>query len=140
VTDELTSVIIRLQRQTGFTVKVVRTDHGTEYSSFDKFCRSQGIVREYSTPDCPEQNGKAERLNRAIVEKTRALLHHHNSPQVLWTEAVQVAGLLRNYTASEGQTITPFELLYGKTARCVSTPGLRLFCFNPYPEEEAFQA
>jgi hypothetical protein len=30
VTDEIISVIHRLRRQTGYTVKAVRTDHGTE--------------------------------------------------------------------------------------------------------------
>jgi hypothetical protein len=94
-------------------VKAVRTDHGTEYAAFDKFCRTQGIVRQYSATYTPEQNGRAERLNRTIIETTRAILHHHKAPKVLWPEAVQVACLLRNYRPSASHSSTPYELIYG---------------------------
>jgi transposase InsO family protein len=94
-------------------VKAVRTDQGKEYAAFDKFCRTQGIVRQYSATYTPEQNGRAERLNRTLIETTRAILHHHKAPKILWPQAVQVACCLRNYRPSAGKKSTPYELLYG---------------------------
>jgi transposase InsO family protein len=91
----------------------VRTDHGTKYAAFDKSCRQAGLVRQYSAPYTPAQNRRAKRLNRTIIEKTRALPLQHRSPKVLWPEAVQVACQLRNYTLSADQECTPHELLYG---------------------------
>jgi transposase InsO family protein len=131
VTDELVTVIHRLQRQTGHAVKAVRTDHGTEYCAFDNFCMTEGIVRQCSAPQAPERNGRAQRLNRTIVEKIRALLHHHNTPKILLSEAIHVSCSLRNCVSEAGQRSTPYEFLYGEKP---DVSRLRIFvcCLRPY--------
>lgn len=120
-TDELIAIINRLQRQTGHCVKRVRTDQGTEYFGFSKYCKQQGIVHELSAVYTPEQNGRAERLNRTLMERTRALLQDYNAPKVLWSEAVKVACMTRNCIPSEGKTCTPHELLFE------TKPNLQMF-------------
>lgn len=53
-----------------------RADNGGEYISneFKRFCRQRGIVMDYTTPYNPEMNSVAERLNRTLEEKARAMI------------------------------------------------------------------
>jgi transposase InsO family protein len=112
-TNELVAIISRLERQTGYQVKRVRTDQGTEYYDFDKYCKSSGVVHELSATYTPEQNGRAERLNRTLIERVRTLLMQHKSPKVLWAEAVKVANLMRNCIPTAEETKSPIEKIYG---------------------------
>lgn len=54
----------------------LRCDNGTEYTSkkFRGWCSTKGINIEYTPPYTPQLNGKAERLNRTLVEKVRAMI------------------------------------------------------------------
>jgi hypothetical protein len=63
----------------------------------------------------PEQNGRAERLNRTLLERTRALMHEHKAPKVLWAHAIQFACMLKNCIPGNGQTATTHQLLLGNT-------------------------
>jgi Reverse transcriptase (RNA-dependent DNA polymerase)/Integrase core domain/GAG-pre-integrase domain len=112
-TDELVAIIRRLQKQTGGEVKRVRTDQGTEYYGLDKFCKSTGVVHELSATYTPEQNGRAERLNRTLIERVRALLLQFKAPKILWAEAIQVASLVRNCVPVAGDTRSPMEKMFG---------------------------
>jgi transposase InsO family protein len=68
-------VLKRWERQTGHRVKILRTDHGTEFLGIlREFVESNGVERQFSSPYVPEQNGRAERLNRTLLEKCRAIL------------------------------------------------------------------
>jgi hypothetical protein len=66
-----------LENQTGRKIKVLRTDNGGEYTSkeFNDFCAGEGIRRELIVPYNTQQNGVAERKNKAIVGVARAMLH-----------------------------------------------------------------
>ncbi|GJX39753.1 putative ribonuclease H-like domain-containing protein, partial [Tanacetum coccineum] len=56
-------------------VKIIRSDNGTEFKNkvMDDFCREKGIKREYNIARTPQQNGMAERRNRALIEATEQL-------------------------------------------------------------------
>jgi hypothetical protein len=96
-------------------VKCVRTDQGTEYYGLAKYCREQGIIHDMSATYTPEQNGRAERLNRTLIERTRAILHEHNAPKLMWSFAIQVAALLRNCIPCNGHAATPpHQLMFDK--------------------------
>jgi transposase InsO family protein len=58
-----------VENQTGRKIKVLRTDNGGEYTSkeFNDFCAREGIKRELNVPYNPQQNGVAERKNKALV-------------------------------------------------------------------------
>ncbi|SCZ92785.1 BZ3500_MvSof-1268-A1-R1_C147g00778 [Microbotryum saponariae] len=73
----------------GATLKVLRTDNGGEYCSraFTEFCKTRGTRRQYSIPRTPQQNGRAERVNRSIVEGVLALLVDAHLPKTFWEEA-----------------------------------------------------
>ncbi|KAE8655983.1 Phosphatidylinositol/phosphatidylcholine transfer protein SFH1 [Hibiscus syriacus] len=49
-------------------IKCFRIDNGGEYTSeeFDDFCRKEGIKRQFTVANTPQQNGVAERMNRTL--------------------------------------------------------------------------
>jgi transposase InsO family protein len=70
-------------------IKVSRSYNGGEYTSKDfcDLCIEARIKREYIVPYIPLQNGVVERKNRSIVKATKAMIHDHNLPMILWEEA-----------------------------------------------------
>ena len=66
-----------VENQTGKKIKVLRSDNGGEYTSneFQDFYTQGGIRRQLIVPYNPQQNGVAEKKNRAIIGATRAMLH-----------------------------------------------------------------
>ena len=87
-----------MENQTGKKIKVLRIDNGGEYTSkeFMDFCAGEGIRRELTVPDNPQQNGVAERKNMTIVGAARAMLHDQGLPLFLWAEACYTAVYLQN--------------------------------------------
>ena len=109
--------VLLMENLTEKKVKTLRSDNGGEYTSieFQQFCIEHGIKRELTVPMAPEQNGKAERMNRTVIESTRAMLHHAKMPLKFWAEALNTAVYLRNRsptTALDG--ITPYECFHGE--------------------------
>jgi len=60
--------------------------------------KKTGVVVEFTTAYIPEQNGVAERLNRTLITKVRAMLTETDLPQWLWGEAAYAACYLHNRT------------------------------------------
>lgn len=111
----LVNLLTRWETQTEKRVKVVRTDQGTEYKGdLAAFCKRKGVVHQVSVVYTPEQNGRAERLNRTLLERTRALMLQHRMPDSVWSEAMPTAAYLRNLTPQAEKRLTPYELFYGK--------------------------
>lgn len=107
----------RVERQTGYRVKTLRTDNGREYMSgeFTAFLKTLGIKRELTVQYTPQQNGVAERANRTIVEMARCLIIESGLPQSLWAEAVNTAVFLRNRCPTKSlDKMTPFEAWTGR--------------------------
>lgn len=81
----------------------------------DKYLESRGIQRETTAPYTPEQNGKAERDNRTIIESARTMLLAKRLPLTLWAEAASTAVYIMNRTGnSAAGNITPYALWIGK--------------------------
>ena len=81
-----------VERETGRTLKCIRTDNGGEYmGAFRHYCKSNGIRHERSVPKTPQHNGVAERMNRTIVERIRTMLSHAKLPKSFWGEALMTA-------------------------------------------------
>ena len=73
-------------------------DQGGEYicKDFRQYCKSTGIVQQFSSPHTPQQNGISERDGRTIMAMTRCLLHETNLPLHLWGEIASTAVFLIN--------------------------------------------
>ncbi|RDX72698.1 hypothetical protein CR513_47774, partial [Mucuna pruriens] len=76
----------QVELETGRKIKCLRTDNGGEYvdGEFLAFCKQEGIVRQFSVPHTPQQNGVAERMNRTLLERIRAMLRIVETLMEMW--------------------------------------------------------
>jgi hypothetical protein len=82
-----------------------------------KELEKEGIRIELTVPYTPSQNGVAERLNRTLITKARAMLVAAELPSQLWVEAVHVACYLKNLTLTntDAGLKSPEELWTGRS-------------------------
>ncbi len=68
------------------TVKTLQSDRGGEYTGkvFTARLEKDGTEYERNVHDTPEHNGVAERHNRILQERARALLRDGGLPNFLW--------------------------------------------------------
>ena len=79
------------EAQTGYHLHSICSDRGGEYinQSLKTFLSSKGIEHQTSVPQTPQQNGRAERFNRTILEKSEAMRQHACLPPFFWQDAVE---------------------------------------------------
>jgi hypothetical protein len=89
-----------IQNQFKLTIKYFRFDRAGEYLSqeFKTYLEQHGIISEPTPTDTPELNGKAERLNRTLIESTRTILSDSKLPHFLWAEILQTVVHIYNKT------------------------------------------
>ncbi|CAK1588349.1 unnamed protein product [Parnassius mnemosyne] len=69
-------------------------------------------------------NGVAERMNRTLTEKARALLLDSQFPKELWGEALRYAVYVNNRSPTASLNVTPFEMWEGRRP---NVPNFRIF-------------
>ena len=113
VPDALMNCLQKWERQTGEKVRSLRTDGGTEYRGVLRDRLSEaGVEHQTTVRYSPQQNGRAERLNRTLLEKTRCILFEAKLPKKMWAEAITTANYLRNVTATSVDDKTPYEAFH----------------------------
>lgn len=112
--------MVKNQFQT--TIKVLRTDNGTEYfkTLLGDFLATNGIIHQSSCTDTPQQNLVAKRKNRHLLEVARALMFTMSVPRYFWGEAILTACHLINRM--------PSKVLNFKTPMSVLIQIYPLFC------------
>ena len=108
-----------VELETEKKIKCMRTDNGGEYTSneFNNFCQQEGIKRQLTVAYTPQQNGVAERMNRTLLERTRAMLRTAGLDNSFWAEAVKTACYVINRSPSTAIDLkTPMEMWTGKPA------------------------
>lgn len=128
-----------VERETGMSLKCLRTDNGGEYISreFRDYCSDHGIRHEKTVPGTPQHNGVAERMNRTIVERVRSMLKMANLSKSFWGEAVGTAVYLINRLPSVPLNFDVPEEVW--TGRNVTYSHLRVFgckAFMHIPKEQ----
>ncbi|KAL4388214.1 hypothetical protein GQ457_09G020710 [Hibiscus cannabinus] len=95
--DNLKKFKAMVEKQSDAAIKIPRTDRGGEFCSnnFSVFCEVI-ITLDLAAPYTPEQNGVAERRNRAVLEMARSLLKAKELPNSFWIEAVATTMFLLN--------------------------------------------
>ncbi|KAG6532973.1 hypothetical protein ZIOFF_006833 [Zingiber officinale] len=96
-------------------IKILRTDNGGEFCSneFFSFCRNNGIKRELSCPETPQQNGVAEQKIRHLVETCKCWLHAKNLSKALWAEGIKCAAYVINRVPlRSSNNKAPYEFLF----------------------------
>lgn len=78
----------------------------------------------------PEQNGRAERENRTLVEAARTMILAKGLPKKLWAEAINTAAYILNRASKEElKNKSPYEMWHGSRA---SISHLRVFGTKVY--------
>jgi hypothetical protein len=62
------------QLESGQRLKAIRSDNTSEFIKLSKELEKDGVRIKLTVPHTPSQNGVAERLNRTLITKTRAML------------------------------------------------------------------
>ena len=89
------------EKQFGKSVKVVRSDNGTEFTCLAQYFRENGVVHQTSCVGTPQQNGRVERKHIHILNVSRALLFQAGLPVKFWGEAVMTAAHVINRTPTK---------------------------------------
>ena len=117
VQGQLEIFLNKVENETGSKVKILRTDNGLEFVNREvqKLLQDRGVAHQRTVHYTPEQNGKAEREMRTIVEAARTVLQARNLNKEMWAEAVHyVTYILNNSGTSEVQGKFPTEVWSGK--------------------------
>ncbi|KAH0765122.1 hypothetical protein KY285_000993 [Solanum tuberosum] len=109
---EFSSII---EKEFGQKVKCLSSDNGGEFMStkFFQFCEENGIQRQMTCPNTPQQNGVAERKLAHLSSASLSWIHDKSLPCELWAEAFQCAcHVINSLPPWPGKEKTPFESLY----------------------------
>lgn len=106
-----------VENKFGRAMRVLRSDNGLEFKNraMEEYTDSRGIQREFTAPYTPQQNGRAERDNRTLIESARTMLLAKNLPKFLWAEASSTAVYLMNRAGASSvkSQATPYEMWFG---------------------------
>ena len=80
---------------------------------FLTYCEKQGIQRQLTCPNTPQQNGVAERKLTHLAAVCLSWLSEKRLPRELWAEAMQCAcHVINRLPLWPGKETSPFELVY----------------------------
>lgn len=96
-----------------------------------RYLEARGIEMVNTAPYTPQQNVKAERDNRTIIESARTMITAKKLPLSLWAEAVGTAVNVLNRVLATGKENTIRDLVW-KNTRCVSFSSVRIGCVHAY--------
>jgi hypothetical protein len=119
-------------------VKGVCTDGGSEYTSktFTEYLKSEGRIKEMTTPCSLQSNGVVERANDTIMKRVQYVLDDAGYLQKNWAFAVSVAVCVKNRTPKRSVVgKSPYEAWHGRKP---SLKSLRMFgclAFVDVPKE-----
>ncbi|KAA0037233.1 Integrase, catalytic core [Cucumis melo var. makuwa] len=102
---------------------------------------STGTLVQRSCPHTSQQNGRAERKHRHILDSVRALLLSASCPDKFWGEvALTSVYTINRLPSSVLQNISPFERLYGTPPNYSNLKTFGCACFSPLGNELAQSA
>lgn len=116
-----------------------RCDNAREYvmGEMEEFCRRNSVGMSPAPPYTAELNGKAERMNRTLMERARAMMLEASFEKTDWHFAVKAAAytINRSTCRANPENRTPYELFYGKMP---DISNLRIFgCVAYHHTDEA---
>ena len=113
--EVINSFITKAELQSNSKIKRLHTDNEFKSKELDNITKDKGIIITYSAPYSHEQNGSAERINRTLFNKVRALLISSNLARKYWAEALVSSVYLYNRTPNSSINYkTPYELRYNE--------------------------
>ena len=103
----------------GHKVKYIRCDNtGEHQTELQEYCKVKGINLEYTAPNTPKQNGRAEKKihnlwQRAMVQMVNANLTV-NSQNLFWAESVACANYLEDLIIKGGRSEPALQVWTGE--------------------------
>ncbi|CAI7810258.1 unnamed protein product [Closterium sp. NIES-53] len=90
--------LAQVRRQSGEKLKICQSDGAAEFRSKETqdYLAKKGIEHHVSLPYAHQQQGVAERTNRTLMTKVRALMKQSKLPPTYWTYAMHLAVRLHN--------------------------------------------
>ncbi|KAG8495046.1 hypothetical protein CXB51_012729 [Gossypium anomalum] len=125
-----------IQTQFSATVKIVRSDNGSEFfnTACTEFFHTMGIIHQSYCSHTPQQNGVAERKHRHLLEVARSLKFQSNMPSKFWGECVLAACFIINRLPTLLLSWkSPFEVFYKKLPdlSCLKVFGCLCYATTP---------
>ena len=117
VHEKILQFIQSAERATGCKLKTLRTDNGSEYLAgrTSGYLREIGVRHETTVQYTPEQNGRAEIVNKILVEKARCMLADAHLGKQFWAEALNTACWLKNVSSTASlESVSPLEAWSGR--------------------------
>lgn len=110
----LTAFIDLVSTQFSATIKMIRTDNGSEFNMSSLYA-SLGITHQTTCAETPQQNSIVERKHGHLLNITRALLFHSNLPKVFWNFVVcHSVHRINKFPTPVLDNKSTYELLYDK--------------------------
>ena len=108
------------EKASGNKLLTLRSDRGGEYISSDlrNFLSDNGVEHQMTVPHTPQQNGRAERFNRTLLEKSEAMRQHACLPPFFWQDAVETSLHINNRQPIQLWNGTKPDLSYFWTFGC----------------------
>lgn len=111
VSKKVMEYVRQVEAKWNLKLSKLRCDNGREYANknLTNWCGKRGIKLDFTVPYTPQLNGKAERLNRTLIEKSRALLLDSKLEKEMWGEAAYTSAYLLNRSSTKALSKTPVE-------------------------------
>ena len=108
-----------VEKQTGKSIKILRSDRGGEYlsSEFLTYLGENGILSQWTPPGTPQLNGVSERRNRTLLDMVRSMMSFATLPVSFWGFALETACYILNNVPSKSVTKIPYEIWSGRKPR-----------------------
>ena len=105
----------RMELRTGKKkMKIVAVDQGKEFDGqFLQYIAEMGLTKLKGTAYKHHLPPKAERANQTILKWGRAMLLDSQLPTKFYSDAQLTAAYISNRMVHAGQTLCPFEIMYG---------------------------
>ena len=116
--DQVIKWLKYAQKQSGYTLYIVRCDNAGEHQKIFKWCEANQVKVETTVAGNSSQNGLGERMMQEMEVKGRTMLVQAGAPPSFWAFAVWLAGHLYNATSHKRTNwIPPVTALFKETPR-----------------------
>lgn len=113
-------------------IKRLHTDGGGEYKLVDVYLHTE------TTPDTPQHNPFAERINRTLVETVRVMLEQAGLSAKYWEYAIEHAAYVKNRLPHSALSCSLYEKLCGKKPplKNLRPYGCAAYVYNEKPKSK----
>ena len=128
----------KIKNFTSRPLGILQCDNGGEFinGTLQEYCTEEGIHIRTSTAYTPEQNGRAERINRTILEGTSSLLLDCQLPFSYWGFAAEAFVYVKNRSPhAKLHRSTPYENWYRKLPDLTNLHVFGFKCYVHIPKE-----